>query len=730
NQAAPGKTIVINWPLWQDGGMGPGNAAKTALYLKNSGLETITDEQGLAIFQELLNANQPQNCQPATLVMTGQAARITQLLQHKYQVPVPQQVHQPSQRICVTADVVTDIKRIVADCLDQDENKLDNTTNWVDFGFDSITLRQLASKLSDHFGLQVTPALFFSAATIGQLVEYYNDKHPDKLKEIYRQVAVLQEPVDQEVSVEVTRVSSEPIAIIGMSGRFPQAANVDEFWRLLEQGQSAIGDIPTSRWDWRDYFTVPGDVNNKITTNQGGFIDGVDEFDPLFFEISPREAQEMDPSERILLMEAYRAIEDARLSPASLRGCDVGVFVGMEEGQYTQVTGTHSITTSGNAMISSRLSYFLDLHGPAIATNTACSSGLVALHEAARSLSRGDCQSALVAGISLSLSPINYVMMSQAGMLSQDGQCHSFAKNANGIGVGEAVVVLMLKPLSVAQANGDAIYGTIKASGINFDGKTNGVTAPNGKMQAALIANVYRDNNINVNDIGHIVTHGTGTPLGDPVEINALNDVFDTLQTDKKTGYCNITSCKSNIGHTMAASGLVSVVSLLKGMQHHKIPASINCQQQSEYINWQQSPFVVNTATLDWQKTNNKPHLGAVSSFGRSGTNAHVVIEEYVAAQINDTPLETDASNDKVAIVLSARTDEQLQQKVADLLQHISEQKVDLAAMAYTLQVGREAMARRVVLMVDSVEQLITKLQALVDGQSDINLFKDQDMPL
>lgn len=258
-----------------------------------------------------------------------------------------------------------------------------------------------------------------------------------------------------------------------MSGRFPGADTPDQLWKMLEKGESGISEIPLSRWDWRDYFSKSGDSDNKISTNKGGFINNVDEFDPLFFEITPREAEAMDPGQRMLLIEAYKAIEDAQIDPSSLRGTPVGVFAGMEESQYSSlISDEQGVGNSGNAMISSRLSYYLDLQGPTIATNTACSSGLVAMHQAIMSLRNRECESALVAGISsLILSPEFYVKMSQAGMLSQDGQCYSFAKKANGIGASEAVVVLMLKPLSAAIEAGNPIYGTIKASGINFDGK-------------------------------------------------------------------------------------------------------------------------------------------------------------------------------------------------------------------------------------------------------------------
>ncbi|WP_435693888.1 beta-ketoacyl synthase N-terminal-like domain-containing protein [Rhizobium lusitanum] len=531
--------------------------------------------------------------------------------------------------------------------------------------------------------------------------------------------------------------------MIGMAGRFPDADTVDELWMLLSDGRNAIMDIPETRWNWRDYFIAPGDPDNKITTNRGGFIRDIERFDALFFDISPREAQDMDPAQQLLLMESYRAIEDAGLSPQSIRGSRTAVFVGMEESQHEMLNGWRGITTGGAAMIASRLSYFLDLHGPAIVTNTACSSGLVALHQAAMSLRQGECDTALVASVALTLSPYSYITMSRAGMLSPEGQCRSFAANADGIGVGEAVVVLVLKPLAAAVAEGNPIHGVLKASGINFDGKTNGVTAPNGKMQAELIERIYTDHKIDINDIGHIVAHGTGTKLGDPVEVNALHDAFKKLrdrQPDLKSerSNCAITSCKANLGHTMAASGLVSLVSLLQSIRHQQIPASLHCEEENPHFNRTDVSLYVNRSRRKWQRTAGKPRIGAVSAFGRSGTNAHVVIEEYLPAENILESGSWRSQHTEVAIALSARTADQLRQKVRDLLRLTDRlgaggddgNEMRLTDVAYTLQTGRDAMAYRLGFIVGSFGELQVKLRAYLDDAQDIgNLFRGDAKP-
>lgn len=746
-----GKTIVINWPLWREGGMGQGEAEQTQFYLKSSGQEALESAAGIDLWLDILRQSLPQ-----ILVMAGSPPRMEQLLQRIYR---PEQISESGaappelrsvaagtgwkahhQGLSLEECIALDLKQLISTNLKTSPDKLDLTTNLADYGFDSLSLGTFAKQLSEHFSLQFAPALFFSHATIAQLVDHLLRTHQSHIQTFYRRPEVAA-PIDdsaQPAQVAAKRFTSatprvpsarlsiaapEPIAVIGISGRFPKARTVDEMWACLAAGKSAITEIPASRWNWRDYFTAPGDKGNRMSSNRGGFIEGVDEFDPLFFEVSPREAQDMDPGERLLLMEAYKAVEDAGLDPASLRGSRTGLFVGMEESQYSWRGGGHGITTGGNAMVSSRLSYFLDLHGPTIATNTACSSGLVALYQAVMSLRAGECDSALVAGVALTLSPGSYVMMSQAGMISRDGECYSFSAKANGIGVGEAVVVLMLRPLSAAIAAGHSIYGTIKASGINFDGKTNGVTAPNGRMQSKLIEDIYDQYGIDAGDVTHLIAHGTGTKLGDAVELNALDSTFKKLlakqaSAPRQPAHCALTSCKSNFGHTMATSGLVSVVGLLKGMQHHRIPASLHCEDATDAIAWNDSPFYLNTETREWRKQRNRPHLGAVSSFGRSGTNAHVVLEEYAQA---DFPL---ASTAQHIVPLSARTAECLRQKARDLLSFLREEQpaMDLRSLAYTLQVGREAMEERLAFIVSSTDQLAAKLQAYVQAEQESEL--------
>lgn len=769
--AFQGKTIVINWPLWDgtEGGMGARSKDQADFYLKTSGQKALSARDGVPLWCDLVKAGALQS-----LVMIGDARRITSLLQRFYEKTPNRQIAFSSEKPvtvepeanaekttdvpddALKATVAVDLKRLISAGYKIAIDRLEDGVHLAEYGLDSINLTELAQQLTAHFSIEITPALFFSYISIDQLSDYLVSQHGDHLQAFYRSApvpgrkqdadpfdAVVADPLESRpvrqapAPVEDQTQRQEPIAIIGMAGRFPDADTVDELWALLSDSRNAITEVPESRWNWRDYFIAPGNPDNKITTNRGGFIRDIEHFDALFFDISPREARDMDPAQQLLLMESYRAIENAGLSPQSIRGSRTAVFVGMEESQHEMLNGWRGITTGGAAMIASRLSYFLDLHGPAIVTNTACSSGLVALHQAAMSLRQGECDTALVASVALTLSPHSYITMSRAGMLSPEGVCRSFAANADGIGVGEAVVVLMLKPLTAAVADGNPIHGVLKASGINFDGKTNGVTAPNGRMQAELIERIYTDHKVDIDDIGHIVAHGTGTKLGDPVEVNALHDAFKTLRDRKEPrtepGSCAITSCKGNLGHTMAASGLVSVVSLLQSIRHHRIPASLHCEEENPHFNRANGSLYINRTIREWHRTGAKPRLGAVSAFGRSGTNAHVVIEEYLSADPIGEPGSRRGLPAEVAIPLSARTADQLRQRVHDLLQVVdrleadggNESKVGLADVAYTLQTGRDAMAHRLGVIVASLDELKAKLRACLDDAKDIaNVFR------
>ena len=362
-----------------------------------------------------------------------------------------------------------------------------------------------------------------------------------------------------------------------MSGRFPMAEDVAAFWRNLVEGRDCIGEVPLERWDWRAVYGDPLTEPGKTNIKHGGFIEGVEEFDPLFFGISPREAETMDPQQRLLMTYVWKALEDAGYPGASLSGSRTAIFAGMGIGEYDALRVQAGRRTDGYTMTGlvpsvgpNRMSYFLNLHGPSEPVETACSSSLVAIHRALQVLADGSCELAIAGGVNTLLTPDGFVGFSSAGMLSPDGRCKTFSRHANGYVRGEGVGMLVLKKLPAAEAAGDHIYGVIRGSAENHGGRAQSLTAPNPKAQAEVLKAAYRRAGIDPRTVNYIEAHGTGTPLGDPVEIDGLKQAFADLSqgSDPAVGSCGIGSAKSNIGHLEIAAGIAGVIKVLLQLKH------------------------------------------------------------------------------------------------------------------------------------------------------------------
>lgn len=640
-----------------------------------------------------------------------------------------------------------DLKRQICSLLKLRLNQLDEEIEFVHLGFSSQTLTQFAGNLSGLFGIDVKPEVFFSYPSIRQLSEYFVNRYRAAFEAFYKQKpeydAGARQTRELAVDEEVKKVGlpmrrknrkseivpgDEPIAVIGMSGRFPGAESTSELWDILAAGKSMISEVPKERWDWREYYHGRGNAANEITTNRGGFISGIAEFDPIFFNLSPREAELIDPRQRLLLQEAWRAFEDAGYAGGSLRGTACGVFIGVEEGEYEKLTGDEGLMTgTHNGILASRISYFLDLKGPSLAINTACSSGLAAVHLACQSLQRGETEMALAGAVHLLLSPGTYKQLTRLGMLSESGQCFTFDERGDGIVPGEAAAVLVLKRLSSAIEDKDNIYGVIKGCGLNYKGRTNGITAPSGLSQQQLIEQIYERCGIRAGDVDYVAAHGTGTKLGDSVEVSALTEAF--RGSGSQTGYCALGSIKANLGHTFAVSGIASMIAVLLAMKHNTIPGSVNCGNSSEFLLASGSPFYINSTASHWAPQSGRKRLAAVSAFGISGTNAHVVLEEYISQ--NGSELNAEEEGLKTVIVpLSARNEERLREYAERLLAHVKNgahrgvNKLLLRDLAYTLQTGREPMDCRIAFVVKDMSELASCLQNFLEGSADEKCFR------
>jgi FkbH-like protein/FkbM family methyltransferase len=548
------------------------------------------------------------------------------------------------------------LRKIVAEALLTDVSDVSADSEFSEYGVDSILIVDIVNRINAAFGLELKPSQIFSYPSVATLASFLLEEHgaalslpgsepqpPPRVETPAPRIEV----VSSAGPVPSLAGNAYPeIAIIGMSGRFPDAEDVHQFWDNLRSGRNSIREIPADRWDFRDYYDPDPEKKNKTYCKYGSFLSNVDKFDPLFFNIAPKEARQTDPQQRLFLEEAWRALEDAGYPSEEVSNSRCGVFVGVAQGDYEtfsesdlkarQELAAYSMVGPVSSMLAARVSHFLNLKGPSMSVDTTCSSSLVALHMACQSLHSGESELAIAGGVYVRFSPLLYILASRSGALSPDGQCKAFDNDADGFGIGEAVAAVVLKPLHKALADGDHIYGVIKSSGINHDGRTNGILAPNGKSQAALELEVYRRGNIHPETIGYVEAHATGTKLGDPIELDALTAAFRQY-TDRKR-FCPIGTVKSNIGHCVTASGAVGLVKVLLSMRHELLPPSLLCNRENEHIDFENSPFFVNKTLRPWRREEGRVRRAAISSFGFSGTNCHVVVEEPPLAGRRSAP--------------------------------------------------------------------------------------------
>lgn len=654
------------------------------------------------------------------------------------QVEVFDKPANPSEKLSLPEYVITDLKEMVSRIMKIPMEKIEEDDNLESFGFDSISIIELVGELNQYFSIDITPDILFSYSTIEKISQYLLEQYKNEINALYsgEKKEIIQEDITNSVVKKVSRIarkkkkdvvnnmqlnetSKEEIAIIGMSGRFPDSRNVEELWKILENGQEVVRKMPEERREWQEAYIDEKEGRNRKL----GVIPGISEFEPLFFEITPIDAENMDPRQRIILQESWKALEDAGYGKNRLQNEKIGIFVGAEDGDYKSLLPVDAgIASNSNAVMAARLAYFLNLDGPNMAINTACSSGLVAVHEACLSLWNNECDVAIAAGANLLTTPDSFFAMEKSGMLSADGRCHAFDKKANGMVPAEAVAVIVLKKLSKATQDDNHIYASIIGSGINYDGKTNGITAPSGQAQAKLIKEVYHKFDINPEKISYIVTHGTGTKLGDPIEINALSDVYKDFTV--KPQYCALTSTKSNIGHSMAASGLVSLISLVMSMRKEMIPATINCDDVNDYIHWNNSPFYLNLENKTWKDETER--IGAVSAFGFSGTNAHVVLKSYSSEREERILLNNQYEFPYYLLVFSAKTKESLREKMLELVDKIADRHVgggELSSISYTLIEGRQHFNYRCAIVVENAQDAVNILKKAANEEKSSEIF-------
>ena len=483
----------------------------------------------------------------------------------------------------------------------------------------------------------------------------------------------------------------QDIAVVGFACRFPGAGSAEDFWRNLDNGVAAITTIPAERWDVATVFRQYG-LNPATSCCRGGFIPDIDKFDAEFFMISPQEALVMDPQQRLLLQTVWHTLEHAGYSKQALWGSNCGVFIGARAGTYQPIADDKvaraTVTGSISNFIAARLSDFYNFKGPSLVFDTACSSSLVSLHYACRSIHSSECDAAIVGGVHLIVSPEGYVSLNKARALSVDGQCHVFDKRANGFVPGEGVGAVYLKPLPRAIADNDRIYAVIKGSAVNNDGHTMGITTPEMQGQQSVIAAALNDAGVSAETISYLEAHGTGTMIGDPIEVKALTNVF--RQYTQRKNYCAIGSVKTNIGHLDTAAGVASLIKVVLSLYHRQLPPTLNCHEPNPRFRFIDSPFYPNTASCPWPKVEGV-RRAAISSFGFGGTNCHVILEQAPAA----TPVSQEAPP-YYFFTISAATETALTRLCANYRRHLAEdQELAMADLCFTANAGRQHFGHR-----------------------------------
>ncbi|HIK08368.1 MAG TPA: SDR family NAD(P)-dependent oxidoreductase [Trichormus sp. M33_DOE_039] len=521
----------------------------------------------------------------------------------------------------------------------------------------------------------------------------------------------------------VSDAQTEPIAIVGMGCRFPGGADTPEkLWQLLRSGQDAITEIPGDRWNINAFYDKQPATPGKMSTRYGGFIGHLQEFDADFFGIAPREAMSLDPQQRLLLEVCWEALENASILPEQLVGSQTGVFIGISSNDYSThllhrpITDIDAYLATGNShsTAAGRISYILGFTGPSLAVDTACSSSLVAVHLACQSLRQGECHLAVAGGVNRIFSPEFTINFSQARMLAADGRCKTFDAAADGFVRSEGCGVIILQKLSDALAAGNPIMAVIRGSAVNQDGRSSGLTVPNGPSQQAVIKQALKNATLEPSDITYIEAHGTGTALGDPIEIGALGAVFGESHQEIPL---LVGSLKTNIGHLEAAAGIAGLIKVVLALKYGEIPPHLHFQQPNPHISWEQFPIQIPTTCTPWHGKK----LAGVSSFGFSGTNAHIIL---AAPEIQHQDRENITERPLQILTLSAKNETALKQLAQSYITHFNEhQNMSWADICYSANIGRSQFEYRLSIIADSISTAKEKLSCFIKGETNTNIF-------
>ncbi len=693
------------------------NHAAVVVQTRDSGSRVLTafvspvfsGDEALAAFQAFLRAQLPEYMVPTvvvsleTLPLTPNGKKDRKAMERWRAPETVSQGGAPLSGTVSLEHVRDRLREQLARLLRRTLTPREDEMSFTQLGLNSIDAVAWMAEINQTFGCALSVTALYDHFTLNQLsvrLSQGGDLAPT--------------PVPKSAPVGVER--GESVAIIGYAGRFPGAENADQLWEMLKQGQTAIREVDAQRWNVAEHFSEDRAQTNKSYSRWGGFMARVAEFDEAFFNLTPPEAFLMDPQQRVALEESWHAMEHAGYARLAGAPQSVGVFVGVRGNEYYQKLKAKGIDVSsgvltGNdaAMLAGRISHALNLTGPCYALDTACSSSLVAVHLGAQAIRAGECAMALAGGVSVLVGEENFVLSSQAGMLSPTGKAQAFSESADGFVLAEGAGFVVLKNLARAQADGDRIYGILKGSGVNHSGSSGGISTPSKEAQKTLVREVLERSHVAPESIRYLETHGTGTLLGDIMEVEALNEVYRPSAPQKK--HCALGAMKNNLGHATTASGILSLIKVLLCLEHEELLPERAVSAVSPLLRLDETPFYLNRESRPWPAEAGVPRRAALSALGYNGTNAHAVVEAFAS-----TPIATRNALKSYVVPFSAPTMTSLRAYVKTLQQWLGMQagRVELADLAYTLTCRREFLAERMAFVVESLAELSSALDIYV----------------